>query len=55
MSLARIKCKGVAGPCKTLSAEQRDEIEPQMRAQGRLRAVSAAELMRMRNETLAGD
>jgi hypothetical protein len=32
-----------AGPCKTLSPEQRAEVEKQMRVEGRLRAANEAE------------
>jgi hypothetical protein len=39
--------KTPAGPCRTLSAEQRAEIERQMRGQGRLQA-SASDLVKLR-------
>jgi hypothetical protein len=41
--------KTPAGPCRTLSAEQRAEVEQALRAQGRLRAVSADNLEKLRN------
>jgi hypothetical protein len=40
--------KAGAGPCKTLSCEQRAEIERQLRMQGRLQ-TSADELAKLRN------
>jgi hypothetical protein len=38
-----------AGPCRTLSAEQRAEVERQMREQGRLLPISEVELEKLRN------
>jgi hypothetical protein len=40
--------KTPAGPCRILNAEQRPEVEKQMRDAGRLRTVSEVELERMR-------
>jgi hypothetical protein len=40
--------KTPAGPCRTLSAEQRAEVERQMREQGRLRAADEAQLEKLR-------
>jgi hypothetical protein len=37
-----------AGPCRTLSAEQRAEVERQMRDEGRLRSANEAELEKLR-------
>jgi hypothetical protein len=39
--------KTPAGPCRTLSAEQRSEVERQMRDQGHLQA-SAADLLKLK-------
>jgi hypothetical protein len=36
-------------PCRSLNAEQRAEVERQLRAQGRLRNVSAVELEKIRS------
>ena len=40
--------KTPAGPCRTLSAEQRAEVERQLRAQGRLRTANETELEKLR-------
>jgi hypothetical protein len=40
--------KTPAGPCRTLSAEQRAEIERQLRVEGRLRTANKVELERLR-------
>jgi hypothetical protein len=40
--------KTPAGPCKTLSPEQRAEVEKQMREQGRLRTANETELEKLR-------
>jgi hypothetical protein len=44
--------KTPAGPCRTLSAEQRAEVEKQMRAQGRLKPADADELEKLRKHRL---
>jgi len=43
------KGNGGAGPCKILSREERDAVERQLRAQGRLRPLTATELRALRN------
>jgi hypothetical protein len=40
--------KTPAGPCRTLSAEQRAEIKRQLRVEGRLRTANKVELERLR-------
>jgi hypothetical protein len=40
--------KTPAGPCRTLGAEQRAEVERQLRAEGRLRAADEAQLAKLR-------
>lgn len=47
MSLSK-PSNGSASPCRTLSPEQREEIERQLRAQEYLRPASADELTKLR-------
>jgi anti-sigma-K factor RskA len=41
------KVNGGASPCRTLSAAERAEIEKRLRAEGRLRAATKAELEKL--------